>query len=101
MKRNTKKSDGGVGDSNNGRLLLFGDRYRPLLVFALCLALFHLANAAMLPLVGQKLAAIYGPEHATVYVHQTLFIYNHTHKLLLSPTSLLLRHKQHLHSSKR
>jgi predicted MFS family arabinose efflux permease len=29
---------------------------RPLLVFALCVALFHLSNAAMLPLVGQKLA---------------------------------------------
>ena len=29
---------------------------RLLLVFAACLALFHLANAAMLPLVGQKLA---------------------------------------------
>lgn len=29
---------------------------RPLLVFAICVLLFHLANAAMLPLVGQKLA---------------------------------------------
>jgi len=29
---------------------------RPLLVFACCAALFHFANAAMLPLVGQKLA---------------------------------------------
>ncbi|MDH1629880.1 MFS transporter [Pseudomonas mosselii] len=29
---------------------------RPLLLFAVCCALFHLANAAMLPLVGQKLA---------------------------------------------
>ncbi len=29
---------------------------RPLLVFAACAVLFHLANAAMLPLVGQKLA---------------------------------------------
>jgi MFS family permease len=29
---------------------------RPLLVFAACVALFHLSNAAMLPLVGQKLA---------------------------------------------
>ncbi len=29
---------------------------RPLLIFALCAMLFHLANAAMLPLVGQKLA---------------------------------------------
>jgi MFS family permease len=28
---------------------------RPLLIFALCVTLFHLANAAMLPLVGQKL----------------------------------------------
>jgi MFS family permease len=31
---------------------------RPLLMFALCCALFHLANAAMLPLVSQKLSQI-------------------------------------------
>jgi MFS family permease len=29
---------------------------RPLLIFAACAILFHMANAAMLPLVGQKLA---------------------------------------------
>src|SRR4051812_43721404 len=29
---------------------------RPLLVFAVCVMLFHFANAAMLPLVGQELA---------------------------------------------
>lgn len=29
---------------------------RPLLIFAICVVLFHLSNAAMLPLVGQKLA---------------------------------------------
>ena len=29
---------------------------RPLLIFAICVLLFHLSNAAMLPLVGQKLA---------------------------------------------
>jgi MFS family permease len=29
---------------------------RPLLIFAVCVVLFHFANAAMLPLVGQKLA---------------------------------------------
>jgi MFS family permease len=29
---------------------------RPLLVFGVCVVLFHLSNAAMLPLVGQKLA---------------------------------------------
>jgi MFS family permease len=37
---------------------------RPLLVFGLCVMLFHLANAALLPLVGQKLAAAY-PQAAT------------------------------------
>jgi MFS family permease len=31
-------------------------RHGPLVVFAACVALFHLANAAMLPLVGQRLA---------------------------------------------
>ncbi len=31
---------------------------RPLLLFAICCALFHLANAAMLPLVSQKLSQI-------------------------------------------
>src|SRR5207302_909254 len=29
---------------------------KPLLIFATCVAMFHFANAAMLPLVGQKLA---------------------------------------------
>jgi MFS family permease len=29
---------------------------RPLLIFAICVTLFHLSNAALLPLVGQKLA---------------------------------------------
>jgi Na+/melibiose symporter-like transporter len=37
---------------------------RPLVVFGLCAMLFHLANAALLPLVGQKLAAAY-PKEAT------------------------------------
>jgi MFS family permease len=31
---------------------------RPLLVFAICCGLFHLANAAMLPLVSQKLSLV-------------------------------------------
>lgn len=31
---------------------------RPLLVFAACVVMFHFANAAMLPLVGQKLALV-------------------------------------------
>ncbi len=37
---------------------------RPLVIFGLCAMLFHLANAALLPLVGQKLAAAY-PDEAT------------------------------------
>jgi MFS family permease len=37
---------------------------RPLIIFGLCVTLFHFANAALLPLVGQKLAAAY-PKEAT------------------------------------
>lgn len=40
---------------------------RPLVVFGLCVMLFHLANAALLPLVGQKLAAAF-PEEATAMI---------------------------------
>ena len=41
-------------DRPSGLAVLF--TCRPLLIFAVCVLLFHLANAAMLPLVGQKLA---------------------------------------------
>ena len=37
---------------------------QPLVIFGLCPMLFHFANAALLPLVGQKLAAAY-PKEAT------------------------------------
>jgi MFS family permease len=37
---------------------------RPLVIFGLCVMLFHFANAPLLPLVGQKLAAAY-PREAT------------------------------------
>jgi MFS family permease len=37
---------------------------RPLIIFGLCAMLFHFANAPLLPLVGQKLAAAY-PKEAT------------------------------------
>jgi len=40
---------------------------RPLLVFGTCVMLFHLANAALLPLVGQKLAAAH-PKTATAMI---------------------------------
>ncbi|MGJ4907775.1 MFS transporter [Bradyrhizobium sp. HKCCYLS2033] len=44
----------GQGEQPSGLDILL--TCRPLLIFAVCVALFHLANAAMLPLVGQKLA---------------------------------------------
>src|SRR4051794_35880276 len=45
---------GGQRDQPSGfRVLL---TCRPLLIFAACAVMFHFANAAMLPLVGQKLA---------------------------------------------
>jgi MFS family permease len=52
-----RRADGGTperGEQPSGLRVLL--TCRPLLIFAVCVALFHLANAAMLPLVGQKLA---------------------------------------------
>ena len=43
-----------------GYRVLFASR--PLVIFGLCVMLFHLANAALLPLVGQKLAAAFPEE---------------------------------------
>lgn len=47
------RSDDGEEQPSGLRVIL---TCRPLLIFAVCAALFHFANAAMLPLVGQKLA---------------------------------------------
>jgi len=52
----------GVATGAAGYGILF--KSRPLVVFGLCVMLFHLGNAALLPLVGQKLAAAY-PKEAT------------------------------------
>ena len=56
----------GLGDAEPGQAEIRGDdepsglrvllTCRPLLIFAACAVMFHFANAAMLPLVGQKLA---------------------------------------------
>jgi MFS family permease len=60
-KKNDKKEDGKGADASkrgdeqpSGLTVLL--TCRPLLVFAACAVLFHFSNAAMLPLVGQKLA---------------------------------------------
>nr|WP_246541987.1 MFS transporter [Pseudomonas rustica] len=47
---------GGAGHATQPSGLTALLKNRPLLLFAICCALFHLANAAMLPLVSQKLA---------------------------------------------
>ncbi|WP_407175137.1 MFS transporter [Bradyrhizobium sp. STM 3562] len=47
------KISGAKGEPSGLSILL---TCRPLLIFAVCVTLFHLSNAAMLPLVGQKLA---------------------------------------------
>jgi MFS family permease len=45
--------EGSAEDQPSGFQVLVTNR--PLLIFALCVVLFHVANAAMLPLVGEKL----------------------------------------------
>ena len=54
--------DGDTNGSPAGYRVLF--QTRPLMIFALCVALFHFANAPLLPLVGQKLALQF-PQEAT------------------------------------
>ena len=52
--RKFEAPQGKVSDQPSGLSVLV--TCRPLLIFAACAVLFHFANAAMLPLVGQKLA---------------------------------------------
>lgn len=55
--------DGGIATADPADFSILV-KSRPLVIFGLCVMLFHLANAALLPLVGQKLAAAY-PKEAT------------------------------------
>lgn len=58
-----RKSDTAVTATGaSGYGILF--KSKPLVIFGLCVMLYHFANAALLPLVGQKLAAAH-PEEAT------------------------------------
>ncbi|WP_065260990.1 MFS transporter [Pseudomonas bananamidigenes] len=54
LARGFAPSETGQGKRPSGLSLLLTNK--PLLMFAICCGLFHLANAAMLPLVSQKLA---------------------------------------------
>ena len=66
-----------------GYCVLFQSRL--LLIFGLCVMLFHLANAALLPLVGQKLAAAY-PKEATAMMSACII----AAQLVMLPIALLV-----------
>jgi MFS family permease len=51
-----QRASGGDKDDGQSAGLMSLFACRPLLVFGICTVLFHLANAPLLPLVGQKLA---------------------------------------------
>jgi MFS family permease len=61
---------------------------RPLVVFGLCAMLFHFANAPLLPLVGQKLAAAY-PKEATAMMSTCII----AAQLVMLPIALLVGRK--------
>src|ERR1700676_1486406 len=58
---------------------------RPLVIFGLCVMLFHFANAPLLPLVGQKLAAAY-PKEATAMMSSCIV----AAQLVMLPIALLV-----------
>ena len=57
----------------------------PLVIFGLCVMLFHFANAALLPLVGQKLAAAF-PKEATAMMSSCIV----AAQLVMLPIALLV-----------
>ena len=61
---------------------------RPLVVFAVCAMLFHLANAPLLPLVGQKLAQAH-PPWATAMMSSCIV----AAQLIMVPIALLVGRK--------
>jgi MFS family permease len=58
---------------------------QPLVVFGLCVMLFHFANAALLPLVGQKLATAF-PKEATAMMSACIV----AAQLVMLPIALLV-----------
>ena len=60
---------------------------RPLLIFAICAMLFHFANAPLLPLVGQKLAASH-KDIATAMMSACII----TAQLIMLPIAILVGH---------
>ncbi|MGD0958171.1 MAG: MFS transporter [Methylomonas sp.] len=78
-----KPDDDGIPARAASYSILF--KSRPLVVFAFCVMLFHLANAALLPLVGQKLAAAY-PKEATAMMSACIV----AAQMIMLPIALLV-----------
>ena len=70
----------------SGYSVLF--KTRPLVIFSVCVMLFHFANAPLLPLVGQKLAAAF-PETATAMMSSCIV----AAQLVMLPMALLVGRK--------
>jgi MFS family permease len=81
--RHKEPNTAGTPVSAAGYGILF--QSRPLVIFGLCVMLFHLANAALLPLVGQKLAAVY-PKEATAMMSACIV----AAQLVMLPIALLV-----------
>ena len=81
-----RNPDAGNGAGAAGYGVLF--KSRPLVIFGLCAMLFHFANAPLLPLVGQKLAAAY-PKEATAMMSACIV----AAQLVMLPIALLVGRK--------
>src|SRR6266850_1972658 len=80
-----QKSPADAEIPSNWKVLL---ECRPLLIFAGCAMLFHFANAALLPLVGQKLAAQH-PMVATAMMSSCII----AAQMIMLPIALLVGYK--------
>jgi MFS family permease len=81
QKPNVAGTTAGAADYN----ILF--KSRPLVIFGLCVMLFHFANAPLLPLVGQKLAAAF-PEEATAMMSACII----AAQMVMLPIAILVGH---------
>jgi MFS family permease len=81
-----RDSENGSGPRESGIAgysVLF--RTRPLVIFGVCVMLFHFANAPLLPLVGQKLASAF-PQTATAMMSSCIV----AAQLVMVPMALLV-----------
>ncbi|WP_114858177.1 MFS transporter [Azospirillum brasilense] len=79
------EANGGADDGEKVSGMGILVRCRPLLIFGICALLFHFANAPLLPLVGQKLAAAH-PEWATVMMSSCII----AAQLVMLPIAVLV-----------